>query len=35
MREVLALLLEDGIDVERDLRIDALDGSGGWRDFEL
>jgi PAS domain S-box-containing protein len=35
MREVLALLLEDGIEVERDLRIEASDGKSGWRDIEL
>lgn len=35
MRDVLALLLEDGIEVERDLRIEAPDGKHGWRDIEL
>lgn len=34
LREVLALLLEDGVAVERDLRVEAH-GSGAWRDFEL
>jgi PAS domain S-box-containing protein len=35
MREVLALLLEDGVDVERDLRIESREVAGGWRDIEL
>jgi len=35
MREVLALVLEDGVDVERDLRIEAGGGAGRWRDIEL
>lgn len=33
MLEVLALLLEDGVAVERDLRLEV--GGGAWRDFEL
>jgi PAS domain S-box-containing protein len=35
MREVLTQLLEAGVEVERDLRIEARDGAGGWRDLEL
>lgn len=35
MREVLSLLLEDGVSVERDLRVEAADAAGGWRDIEL
>jgi signal transduction histidine kinase len=35
MREVLALLLEDGIEVERNLRIESPAAKNGWRDIEL
>lgn len=35
MLEVLTMLLDDGVAVERDLRLDLPDGDGGWRDIEL
>jgi tetratricopeptide (TPR) repeat protein len=35
MREILSRLLEDGVAVERDLRVEAGDAQDIWRDIEL
>lgn len=35
LREILSLLLEDGVAVERDLRVEAPEEESGWRDIEL